>query len=127
MLIVDVSEVKHPGEAKQNNLPPECGQPTDMLKIPAVGYKIWSEDFWIRMATSVPSAGADPGMQAACPPYLRKIFEIYREFEIEILMRSAGRPSFTRSASFKSQMKIAMKFSCFTEVFFPSEVTVVAY
>jgi hypothetical protein len=29
MLIVDVSEVKLPGEAKQNNLPPECGQPID--------------------------------------------------------------------------------------------------
>jgi hypothetical protein len=26
-LIVDVSEVKLPSEAKQNNLPPECGQP----------------------------------------------------------------------------------------------------
>jgi hypothetical protein len=29
MLIVDVSEVKLPGEAKQNNLPPECGQLID--------------------------------------------------------------------------------------------------
>jgi hypothetical protein len=29
MLIVDVSEVKLPGEAKQSNLPPECGQPID--------------------------------------------------------------------------------------------------
>jgi hypothetical protein len=28
MLIVDMS-VKLPGKAKQNNLPPECGQPTD--------------------------------------------------------------------------------------------------
>jgi hypothetical protein len=27
MLIIDVSEVKLPGEAKQYNLPPECGQP----------------------------------------------------------------------------------------------------
>jgi hypothetical protein len=27
MLIVDVSEVKLPGKAKQNNLSPECGQP----------------------------------------------------------------------------------------------------
>jgi hypothetical protein len=29
MLIVDVSEVQLPGEAEQNNLPPECGQPID--------------------------------------------------------------------------------------------------
>jgi hypothetical protein len=29
MLIVDVSEVKLPDEAQQNNLPPECGQPID--------------------------------------------------------------------------------------------------
>jgi hypothetical protein len=29
MLIVDASEVKLPGEAKQNNLPPKCGQPID--------------------------------------------------------------------------------------------------
>jgi hypothetical protein len=29
MLIVDMSEVKLPGEANQNNLPPECGQPID--------------------------------------------------------------------------------------------------
>jgi hypothetical protein len=29
MLIVDVSEVKLPGEIKQNSLPPECGQPID--------------------------------------------------------------------------------------------------
>jgi hypothetical protein len=29
MLIVDVSAIKLPGEAKQNNLPPECGQPID--------------------------------------------------------------------------------------------------
>jgi hypothetical protein len=29
MLIIDVSEVKLPVEAKQNNLPPECGQPID--------------------------------------------------------------------------------------------------
>jgi hypothetical protein len=29
MLIVDVSEVKLPGEGKQNNLPPESGQPSD--------------------------------------------------------------------------------------------------
>jgi hypothetical protein len=29
MLIVDVSEVKLPGEAKPNNPPPECGQPID--------------------------------------------------------------------------------------------------
>jgi hypothetical protein len=29
MLTIDVSEVKLPGEAKQNNLPPECGQPID--------------------------------------------------------------------------------------------------
>jgi hypothetical protein len=29
MLIVDVSEVKLPGEANQYNLPPECGQPID--------------------------------------------------------------------------------------------------
>jgi hypothetical protein len=29
MLIVDVSELKLPGEAKQNNLPTECGQPID--------------------------------------------------------------------------------------------------
>jgi hypothetical protein len=28
-LIVDVSEVKLPGEAKQTNLPPECGEPID--------------------------------------------------------------------------------------------------
>jgi hypothetical protein len=28
-LIVDVSGVRLPGEAKQNNLPPESGQPTD--------------------------------------------------------------------------------------------------
>jgi hypothetical protein len=28
-LIVDVSEFKLPGEAKQNNLRPECGQPID--------------------------------------------------------------------------------------------------
>jgi hypothetical protein len=27
MLIVDVSEVELPGEAKQNNLPLECGKP----------------------------------------------------------------------------------------------------
>jgi hypothetical protein len=31
MLIVGVSEVKLPGEAKQNNLPPKCGQPIDVL------------------------------------------------------------------------------------------------
>jgi hypothetical protein len=30
MLIVDMSEVKLPGEARQNNLPPECGQPIDV-------------------------------------------------------------------------------------------------
>jgi hypothetical protein len=30
MLIVEMIEVKLPGEAKQNNLPPECGQPIDM-------------------------------------------------------------------------------------------------
>jgi hypothetical protein len=29
MLIVDTSAVKLPGEAKQNNLAPECGQPID--------------------------------------------------------------------------------------------------
>jgi hypothetical protein len=29
MLIVDMSEVKLPSEVKQNNLPPECGQPID--------------------------------------------------------------------------------------------------
>jgi hypothetical protein len=29
MLIVDVSAAKLAGEAKQNNLPPECGQPID--------------------------------------------------------------------------------------------------
>jgi hypothetical protein len=29
LLIADVSEVKLPGEAKQNNLPPKCGQPID--------------------------------------------------------------------------------------------------
>jgi hypothetical protein len=29
MLIVDMSDVKLPGEAKQNNLPPECGQLID--------------------------------------------------------------------------------------------------
>jgi hypothetical protein len=29
VLIVDVSEVKLPGEAKLNNLPPECGEPID--------------------------------------------------------------------------------------------------
>jgi hypothetical protein len=29
MLIVAVSEVKLPGEATQNNLSPECGQPID--------------------------------------------------------------------------------------------------
>jgi hypothetical protein len=29
MLIVDMSAVKLTGEAKQNNLPPECGQPID--------------------------------------------------------------------------------------------------
>jgi hypothetical protein len=29
MLINDVSEVKLPAEAKQNNLPPKCGQPID--------------------------------------------------------------------------------------------------
>jgi hypothetical protein len=28
-LIVDVSEVKLPGEMKQNNRPPKCGQPID--------------------------------------------------------------------------------------------------
>jgi hypothetical protein len=33
MLIVDVSEVKLPGEAKQNNLAPECGQPIDGVKM----------------------------------------------------------------------------------------------
>jgi hypothetical protein len=27
--IIDVSEVKLPGEAKQNNLPPECGKPIE--------------------------------------------------------------------------------------------------
>jgi hypothetical protein len=34
MLIADVSEVKLPGEAKQNNLPPECGQPIDGVMAP---------------------------------------------------------------------------------------------
>jgi hypothetical protein len=29
MLIVDMSEDTLPGDAKQNNLPPECGQPID--------------------------------------------------------------------------------------------------
>jgi hypothetical protein len=29
MLIVDMSSVKLPGEVKQNNLPPACGQPID--------------------------------------------------------------------------------------------------
>jgi hypothetical protein len=32
MLIIDVSEVKLPGEAIQNNLPLECGQPIDGVK-----------------------------------------------------------------------------------------------
>jgi hypothetical protein len=27
MLIIDMTAVKLPGEAKQKNLPPECGQP----------------------------------------------------------------------------------------------------
>jgi hypothetical protein len=30
MLIIDVSKVKLPVEAKQNNLPPDCGQPIDV-------------------------------------------------------------------------------------------------
>jgi hypothetical protein len=30
MLIIDMSAVNLPGEAKQNNLPPECGQPIDV-------------------------------------------------------------------------------------------------
>jgi hypothetical protein len=30
MLIFDMSAVKLPGEAKQDNLPPECGQPIDV-------------------------------------------------------------------------------------------------
>jgi hypothetical protein len=30
MLIVDMNAVKLPSEAKQNNLPPECGQPIDV-------------------------------------------------------------------------------------------------
>jgi hypothetical protein len=30
MLFVDMSAVKLPGEAKQNNLPPECGQQIDV-------------------------------------------------------------------------------------------------
>jgi hypothetical protein len=29
MLIIDMSEVNLPGEAKQNKLSPECGQPID--------------------------------------------------------------------------------------------------
>jgi hypothetical protein len=29
MKIIDMSDVKLSGEAKQNNLPPECGQPFD--------------------------------------------------------------------------------------------------
>jgi hypothetical protein len=33
MLIVDMSAVKLPSEAKQNNLPPECGQPIDAGEI----------------------------------------------------------------------------------------------
>jgi hypothetical protein len=36
MLIVEMSEVKLPGEAKQNNLPPECGKPIDVYEHPAV-------------------------------------------------------------------------------------------
>jgi hypothetical protein len=30
MLINDMSAAKLPGEMKQNNLPPECGQPIDV-------------------------------------------------------------------------------------------------
>jgi hypothetical protein len=33
MLSIDMSAVKLPGEAKQNNLPPECGQPTDACDV----------------------------------------------------------------------------------------------
>jgi hypothetical protein len=29
MLIIDMSAVKLPGDAKLNNLPPKCGQPID--------------------------------------------------------------------------------------------------
>jgi hypothetical protein len=29
MFLVDVSEVKPSGETKQNNIPPQCGQPID--------------------------------------------------------------------------------------------------
>jgi hypothetical protein len=32
MLIVDMSAVKLPGKPKQDNLPPECGQPIDVGK-----------------------------------------------------------------------------------------------
>jgi hypothetical protein len=34
MLIVDVSEIKLAGEAKQNNLPPKRGQPIDVVNLP---------------------------------------------------------------------------------------------
>jgi hypothetical protein len=33
MLIVDMSEVKLPGKAKQNNLPPECRQPIEVGEV----------------------------------------------------------------------------------------------
>jgi hypothetical protein len=36
MSFVDVSEVKLPGEAKQNNLPPECGQPIDGVEMVSI-------------------------------------------------------------------------------------------
>jgi hypothetical protein len=40
MLIVDVSVVKLSGEAKQNNLPPECGQQIDgVLLVPTITFR----------------------------------------------------------------------------------------
>jgi hypothetical protein len=40
MLIVDMSAVKLPGEAKQSNLPAECGQPIDQCEKVSQKYKL---------------------------------------------------------------------------------------
>jgi hypothetical protein len=43
MMIVDMSAVKLPGDTKQNNLPPECGQPIDagrLISLQAWGFPL---------------------------------------------------------------------------------------
>jgi hypothetical protein len=52
MLIVDVSEVKLPVEAKQNNIPPECGLSIDgVLKVSTTGQRSIHEGLALSFVT----------------------------------------------------------------------------